>query len=276
MTDLSRLCIHMVTLNERCDFGAAVDCLARNGVMQTAPWVAKVDEIGVSAARKLLDDAGVSAVSLAPGAGLTGIGEEAGRAGIDENRRLIDMAAELGAASLVTLTGGLPEGDHDLDGARKRAFDRLAELAPHARAAGVRLALEPLHPMVCGFRSVICSVSEANDWLDQLDAPDVFGIAIDSYAVWWEGGLAGEIERAGERIANVHISDWLRDTSDVRLDRGMMGDGIIDNRLFCRRIDATGFSGPIEVEIFSARNWWQRDPDEVVETIKTRFAEHVL
>jgi sugar phosphate isomerase/epimerase len=175
---------------------------------------------------------------------------------------------------MVTITGGLPDGERDLQTARARAKEGLAELLPHARAAGVRIAFEPLHPIVCGFRSVITTLREANDWLDEIDGGDALGIAFDTYALWWEPGLEAEIKRAGGRILNFHCSDWLRDTRDVRLDRGMFGDGCIDNRHLLETVDATGFTGPVEVEIFSGHDWWQRDPDEVVATIKARYLAH--
>jgi sugar phosphate isomerase/epimerase len=267
------LCIHQVTLMESCDFRQSLECLARNSVTSTAVWRAKLEEIGVGSAARLLADTGVQAVSLCAGGLLTEPGAAASRAALDDNRRWLDAAAAIGAATMVTLTGGLPQGSRDLDAARQRAKERLVGLLPHARAAGVRLALEPLHPMVCGYRSVISTLAEANDWLDEIGAGDELGIALDSYAVWWEAGLGAEIARAGARILNFHCADWLPDTGDVRLDRGMPGDGLIDNRGIWRMVKATGFAGPIEVEIFSARNWWKRDPDEVVRTVKERVAE---
>jgi sugar phosphate isomerase/epimerase len=274
MADLSRLCIHQVTLEGRCDFRQSIDCLARNGVTMTAVWKSRLDEIGTAAGAAHLRDAGVRAVSLCFGGLLTEPGAAARRAALDDNRRRLEQAAEIGAETMVTITGGLPEGDRNLAAARARAMEGLAELLPVARAAGVKIAFEPLHPMVCGYRSVVSSLREANDWLDEIGAGDELGIAFDSYALWWEAGLEAEIARAGRRILNFHCSDWLRDTRDIRLDRGMFGDGVIDNRAILAWIDATGFAGPIEVEIFSAENWWKRDPDEVVATIKERYAAH--
>ena len=107
--------------------------------------------------------------------------------------------------------------------------------------------------------------------LDRLDADDVFGLTVDSYALWWDPALEREITRAGARLASFHVSDWLPETRDVRLDRGMPGDGLIDNRKIRSWIESTGFYGMIEVEIFSKYDWWQRDPDEVVRTIKDRY-----
>jgi sugar phosphate isomerase/epimerase len=147
----------------------------------------------------------------------------------------------------------------------------LATLVPDTRAAGGRLALEPLHHMICATRSVISTIKLANDWCDALGAEDVVGIAVDTYAVWWDPELEAGIARAGKRICAFHISDWLPDTQDLRLDRGMMGDGVIDIPAIRRMVEAAGYTGQREVEIFSARNWWKRDPDEVVRVVKERY-----
>ena len=137
------------------------------------------------------------------------------------------------------------------------------------------LAVEPLHPMICASRSVLVSLQEANDWLDEIDAGPELGLAIDVYHLWWDPNLAREIARAAPRIAAYHINDWLYDTCDLRLDRGMMGDGAIDLPRLRRWIDAAGYDGPIEVEIFSAQDWWKRPGDEVMTTLIDRFERHV-
>jgi len=274
MAAIGRLCIHQVTLEGQCDFRQSIDCLARHGVTMTAVWRSRLDEVGTAAGAAHLRDAGVRAVSLCAGGFLTEPGAPARRKALDDNRRWLEQAAAIGAATMVTLTGGLPEGSRDLATARARALEGLAEILPIARETGVKIALEPLHPMVCGYRSVLTSLRQANDWLDLLGAGDELGITFDSYALWWEADLEAEIARAGRRILNFHCSDWLPDTRDVRLDRGMLGDGVIDNRGLLRHVDATGFRGPVEVEIFSAANWWRRDPDEVVATIRERYAAH--
>lgn len=269
--DRDRLCIHQVTLLERCDFRQSVECLARNGVFKTAIWRDMLDAAGLKVAKRALADSGVDAPVFCSAGFLTASSPEAFTKALDDNRRRFEQAAELGAKVIVTLTGGLDPAAPDLDAARKRAEDGLASLAPDARAAGVRLALEPLHPMVCGLRSVLSTLADANDWLDRLDADDVFALTVDSYALWWDPALEREIARAGKRIASFHVSDWLPETRDVRLDRGMPGDGLIDNRKIRSWIERAGFDGMIEVEIFSKNDWWQRDPDEVVQTIKDRY-----
>ncbi len=271
---IDRLCIHQATLMQ-CDFKQSIDCFARNGVTQTAVWKDKLDEVGTLQGTRILRDAGVVSISLCAGGFLTASTKADQQKILDQNRRWLDQAAAIGAHSMVAITGGLAAGETDINSARKRVLDRLGELVPLAREAGVKIALEPLHPMVCGKRSVISTLGEANNMLDTLDKPDVLGIALDSYALWWDSNLQYEIARAAGRIINLHVSDWLKDTSDTRLDRGMMGDGHIDNRSIRGWVETTGFTGPSEVEIFSENVWWRCDPDELVTTIIERAARYL-
>jgi sugar phosphate isomerase/epimerase len=175
----------------------------------------------------------------------------------------------------VFVAGPVDPQDRDLAGARARALERTAALVPEARARGVMLGLEPLHPMACATRSVVSTMALANDWCDALAAEDAVGIVVDTYAVWWDPALPQEIARAGQRICAFHINDWLADTQDLRLDRGMMGDGVIDIRAIRRMVKDAGYDGLHEVEIFSARDWWTRDPDEAIRIIKKRHREVV-
>ncbi|MEC8270883.1 MAG: sugar phosphate isomerase/epimerase family protein, partial [SAR324 cluster bacterium] len=179
----------------------------------------------------------------------------------------LENAAELDVESVVVITGGLPSGIRDLKEQRLRVQEELSLLIPLAKAARVRLALEPLHPMVCGHRSVISTLSEANEILDSLDANETLGIAVDSYALWWDSSLEEQIERSGQRMFNFHVSDWLHETRDVRLDRGMPGDGIIDNRLIRSWMEKAGFQGYVEVEILSELYWWKQEPEVVLQSI---------
>jgi sugar phosphate isomerase/epimerase len=175
----------------------------------------------------------------------------------------------------VFVAGGVDPRDKDIAATRERALAGLAELVPHARSVGVKLALEPLHPMICATRSVLSTVALANEWCDRLGAEDIVGIAVDTYAVWWDPGIDAAIARAGRRIIAFHASDWLADTQDLRFDRGMMGDGVIDLPALRRGVEAAGYDGYIEIEIFSERNWWRRDPDEVIGVIKDRVQTSV-
>jgi len=267
--------INQVTTRERWTLEQAIDGYARHGVAGIGTWSDGVREMGVSQAARRIRDAGLAVTGHLVGGLLTDAEPAARRARIDDNLRVIDEAAELGARCVVTIAGGLPAGERDLVGARARALDGLAEILPAARAAGVTLGLEPLHPMICAARSVLPTLELANDWYEALagageDGGDGLGIVVDVYAVWWDPNLAREIDRANGRICAFHVSDWLAETVDLRLDRGMMGDGVIDIAGIRGMVEAAGFDGMPEVEIFSARDWWRRDPDEVVRVAMER------
>jgi sugar phosphate isomerase/epimerase len=197
----------------------------------------------------------------------------AGRqANIDDNLRAIDEAAALDADCLVLVVGGLPGSSRDIVGARQMVTDGIAAMLPHAQALGVKIAIEPLHPMYAADRACVNTIDQALD-ICELLGPNV-GVAIDVYHVWWDPYLAAAIARAGRlnRIFAHHICDWLVPTTDMLLDRGMMGDGVIDLKAIRAMIEAAGYSGPQEVEIFSKDNWWKRPGDEVLAVIKERVA----
>lgn len=190
---------------------------------------------------------------------------------LDDFAASIDMAAELQAACLTICVGGVVTGTHDLRESLKQAASIVAEMAPRAEAAGVRLALEPLNPVYGGNRSCLTTVRDALDMCLAIGSPAVT-IAVDVYHVWWDTALAAELKRAGaERIAGYHLCDWLADTRDVLLDRGMMGDGVADLKDIRRAVEDAGYAGPCEVEVFSAENWWKRDPNEVLDVCVERF-----
>lgn len=272
---IDRLSINQVTTRDQWSLVEAIDGYARHGVTAMAVWADKLREMGVGAAARRLRDAGMTVTGYCAGGDLTARDGVAARRRIDENRRMIDEAAAIGSRCLVVIGGGLDADDRDLPGARARALERVAELVPHARAAGMTLALEPLHPMVCALRSVLTTLRQANDWCDALDAGPTVGIAVDTYCVWWDPELAAQIARAAGRIVAFHVADWLPDTCDLRLDRGMPGDGVVDIAAIRKMVEATGYTGHHEVEIFSARNWWRRDPDEVVRVCVERHARSV-
>jgi sugar phosphate isomerase/epimerase len=239
-----------------------VEGCARNGITAIAPWRDIVQAVGVAKAGKLIRDAGLS-VSCYCRAGLFPAADDAGRkATLDDNRRALDEAAAIGAGSVVLIAGGLPKGSKDLAGAHRQVHDGLAALLPYARQAGVPLAIEPLHPMYAADRACVNTLAHANDLCDQLG--DGVGLAVDVYHVWWDPDLPRQIARAGKRILTYHVCDWLVPTTDLLLDRGMPGDGVIDLRTIRAMVEATGYARPIDIEIFSAENWWKRDGDEVL------------
>jgi sugar phosphate isomerase/epimerase len=189
--------------------------------------------------------------------------DEAGRrAALDDNRRAIDEAAAIGAQCLVLVVGGLPKGSRDIAGARMQVRDALHALLPYAREARVPLAIEPLHPMYAADRACVNTLAQANDLCEELG--DGAGVVVDTYHVWWDPNLEKEIARAGKNIVAYHVNDWLVPTTDLLLDRGMMGDGVIDLRAIRAMVERAGYRGHCEVEILSAAKWWKRDPDEVL------------
>ena len=275
MAEADRLSIHQVTLPPQLTTPQFLEVLARHRVPAASLWREKTRMHGVAATAKLVADLGIAMTGYCFG-GLIASPDaaEAARAR-DDVRRALDEAAELRAPCLVFVAGGVDPRDRDIAATRARVLAGLAELVPHARSVGVKLALEPLHPMICAARSVLSTMKLANDWCDRLAAEDVVGIAVDTYAVWWDPEVDREIARAGARICAFHVSDWLADTQDLRLDRGMMGDGVIDLKHLRQQVEAAGYRGHVEVEIFSQHNWWQRDADDVVRVVGERVREAV-
>ena len=247
----------------------AIEGCARAGITAIAPWRDILHACGVARAAQLLRTHDMTATALCRG-GMFPAADEAGRrAALDDNRRAVDEAAGIGAACVVLVVGGLPPGSKDIAGARRQVRDGLAALLPYARQAGVKLAIEPLHPMYAADRACVNTLGQANDLCDELG--DGLGVAVDVYHVWWDPQLAREIARAGSRIISYHVCDWLVPTTDLLLDRGMMGDGVIDLRGIRAMVEAAGFAGHCDVEIFSARDWWKRDPNEVLSVCLERY-----
>lgn len=275
MTDETRLAIHQVTFLKQWSFRESVEGLARHGIRQTAVWRDKLHEVGVDEGARILSDNGTRVTGLSVGGLTTSPDPAEWRAAVDDNRRVLEEAATIGADHVVVVAGGLLNGSRDLRGARDRALDAMAEILPDARSAGVKLGLEPLHPMICANRSVLCTLDQANRWCDILADEQAVGIVVDTYAVWWDPRLAEKLAVAGPRICAFHVNDWLLKTRDIRLDRGMMGDGVIDIRTIRHLVEWAGYTGACEVEIFSEQDWWRRDPDQVVEIIKDRFRRFV-
>ena len=279
MRDLSRgglehLALNWATVRERWNLGRAIEGCVRHGFAGIAPWREPVQAMGVKEAGRRIRDAGLR-VSGYCRAGLFPAADAAGlRAAIDDCRRAIDEAAALGAECLVILGGGMPPGSRDLPLARSQARDGIAAVLPHARERGVPLAIEPLHPMYAADRCCVSTLKHANDLCDELDPGDEggVGVAIDVYHVFWDPELEREVARAGAagRILAFHVCDWLVPTRDMLLDRGMMGDGVIDIPRIRGLVEAAGYDGLVEVEIFSKENWWRRDPDEVLAVVAER------
>jgi sugar phosphate isomerase/epimerase len=189
---------------------------------------------------------------------------------LDQAKASIDVAAALGSTVATLVSGGTEPGTKGVLESQKILAERVASLAPYAQERGIELALEPLNPMFGGNRTCLMSVRDALRVCDLVDAPNV-GVAVDVYHVWWDTTLTDSLIKAGKRILGYHLCDWLENTSDMLLDRGMMGDGVADLKRIRQAVEAAGYAGPCEVEIFSAANWWKRDPADVLDIMIDRF-----
>lgn len=265
------LVMNHATVRERMDMAAFVEACARRGLYGVSVWGDEIDRIGEARAKAVLADSGLKVLGYNRAGPLSGADAREESARLDAALREIDRAAAFGADHVMLFPGGLPGGVRDLDGRRAWLADLTSKLLEHARACGVKLALEPLHPMLCGDRTVMTSLTEANDLCDRLGAGPDIGVVIDVYHVWWDARLAAEIARTGAagRILGFHVNDWLVPTRDLVRDRGMMGDGVIDLAGIWKLVQDAGYEGPIEVEIFSDA-WAKTDPEIVLDTAAAR------
>jgi sugar phosphate isomerase/epimerase len=267
-----------LSLNQRTTAGwslrEAIDgCLAA-GLPAIGVWREPVAEVGTATAARWLRDAGLRVSSVCRGGFFTVADEAARRAAHEENLRALEESAALGAATLVLVPGGLPDGDRDLSAARQRAAEAIGDLVPAARACGVRLGIEPMHPIFAADRGVVSSLAQAVDLAEQHPA-DAVGVVVDTFHLWWEPGVLAQVARAGERIASYQIGDWITPLPpDALLSRGMVGDGHIDFAAFTAAVAATGYAGDVEVEIFNA-DLWAAPGAEVVATLARRYVELV-
>jgi sugar phosphate isomerase/epimerase len=256
------LALNTATVRKQWNLAQIIDGCARHGIRGISPWRDQVAALGLQESRRRIETENLTVTGLCRG------GFFAERNWKDDNLRAIEEAHALGAASLVLVVGGMPPGSRDLTHARQRVEECIAEILPEARAAGVPLAIEPLHPMQVG-RACVNTLEQALDMTDALGAG--VGVAVDAYHVWWDPKLRDQIARARGRILGYHICDWLPATRDLFNDRGMMGDGLIDLPLLRGWVEQAGYAGFQEVEIFSELDWWQRDPDEVLKTCLDRL-----
>jgi sugar phosphate isomerase/epimerase len=271
---LEWLSLNTATVREQWTLPEIIDACARHGIPALAPWRDQVDACGLQVARRQIRAAGLKLSGYCRG-GLFTASDAAGLTrALEDSCRAVDEACELESPCLVLVVGALPGA---LDGrpahrniglARTQVAEGIARLLEYARPLNMPLAIEPLHPMYAADRACVNTLEQALDLCDALDpaGSGALGVAVDVYHVWWDPKLEAQIRRAGQRVLAFHVCDWLTPTTDLLLDRGMMGDGIIDIRGIRGWVEAAGFAGYSEVEIFSARNWWQRPGDEVVAT----------
>jgi sugar phosphate isomerase/epimerase len=258
------LSLNTATTKKQWGLAQAIDGCVRHDIRGISPWRDQVAAMGLKNAVSSIRSNGLTVTGLCRGGFFTAKNWR------DDNRRAIEEAHALGAQCLVLVVGGLPPGSKDLAAARETVRNSISEILPEARKAGVPLAIEPLHPMQAAERACINTLEQALDVCDALG--EGIGVAVDLYHVWWDPKLEQQISRAGsKRILAYHICDWLVPTRDLLNDRGMMGDGVIDMRRIRSWIEAAGYAGFHEVEIFSELDWWQRDPDEVLRICKDRY-----
>jgi len=273
MRDLSNdralLSINAATVRQRWGLGEIIDGCARRQIGGIAPWRDQIAAYGLDKTARHIRDAGLTVTGVCRG-GMFPAADAAGlKANIEDNLRAIDEAVTLGAECLVLVVGGMPEGSKDIAGARRQVEDGIAAVLEYARTNDMPLAIEPLHPMYAADRACVNTLGQALDMCERLGQGEgkSVGVAVDVYHVWWDPDLQAQIARAGEqgRLLAFHVCDWLVPTTDMLLDRGMMGDGIIDIPAIRGWVEDAGFEGLCEVEIFSAENWWKRDPEEVLD-----------
>jgi sugar phosphate isomerase/epimerase len=262
--------INTATLGFQAPIGEVIDAVARAGFGMIAPWRREVEGNDVKAIARQIRDAGLALSGYCRSTYIPAIDAQSFRTNIEANKRALDDAATLGAPCFVMVVGSLPAGSKDLNAARRQVKEASEELVEYGHKVGVKIALEPLHPVYAADRSCLTLLSEALDWCDEIADPWI-GVAIDCYHVWWDPNLMPAIARAKNRIFAYHVCDWLVPTTDVLNDRGMMGDGIIDLKAIRSAIETAGYAGAVEVEIFSSGNWWKRSMADTLEVCHKRF-----
>jgi sugar phosphate isomerase/epimerase len=283
MRDLSQdhrwLSLNTATVRKQGSLTDIVDACARHGIRAIDPWRDQVAAVGLNTAAKAVRDAGLDVSGYCRGGMFPCDKAHRGEAR-DDNRRAVDEAAALGASCLVLVVGGLPQYSRpgsaptkDLSGAQEQVADGIAELLEYSRTMRMPLAIEPLHPMYAADRACVNSMRHALDLCERIDPArsGTLGIVVDLYHVWWDFELYRQIERCGrDRLLAFHVCDWLVPTTDLLNDRGMMGDGIVDIPRVRAAVEAIGYAGYVEVELFSNR-WWSRSMDEVLTTCIERI-----
>jgi sugar phosphate isomerase/epimerase len=269
MSLLQRLSFNQMTADPWSLEKVVSNC-AKNGISTIAVWRHKIDGDAAKASA-MIKNAGLSVSSLCRGGWFSAPTRDERRKRIEDNRLAIEEAALLGTPVLVIVSG--PANGQTLNDARATVIDGLMEVLPNAEMAGIILGVEPLHPMYAAERSVVVTLKQANDIVDQLESPSA-GVIVDAFHVWWDPDLMQQIQRAHGKIVGFHVSDWSVPLPGILMGRSMMGDGVIELRKLRQAVDAVGYTGPIEVEIFNDEIWKNAD-NGLLELTKQRFIEHV-
>lgn len=262
--------VNTATFGFQAPIRETIDAIARAGFGGISPWRREIEGQDVKAIAQHIRDAGLKVTGYCRSTYIPALTGAEFDANIQANYRALDDAATLGANSFMIVSGT----SKDLALARAQVAEALGLLSNYAKQLGVKIALEPLHPVYAVDRSCINLLSQALDVCDQINAPNL-SVCLDAYHTWWDPNLARDIARAGTRISGFHVSDWLSPTTDTLNDRGMMGDGVIDLKAIRQLVEAAGFDGLVEVEIFSTGNWWIKPIEETLQVLKERFATFV-
>lgn len=270
-TDVSKLCVHTIT-TKPWKIDEAAKNYASLGITGITVWRDALNGYSIKETANMLRDHNLTVVSLCRGGFFPSKENIKRREAIDENKKAIDEANELGTAMMVLVCGS--DSTQSLEDSRKQIRDGIGEILPYAQSAGVKLAIEPLHPMYADSRSAINTLAQGNDLAEELNSPWV-GVAIDVYHLWWDPSLQKEIKRCGENenLMAFHICDWKVPTSDFLFDRGLMGEGCIPIKQIRTWVEDAGFDGFNEVEIFSTQ-YWQEDQTDFLKKIVKAYKEH--
>ena len=269
--ELSRLCIHTIT-TKPWKIEEAANYFSSAGIKGITVWRDALEGRNIKVTGKLLRDNDLDIVSLCRGGFFPSKDASKRKMAIDDNRKAIEEAVELGTSMIVLVCGADP--NQSMEDSRKQIHDGIAMILPDAMAAKIKLAIEPLHPMYADTRSAINTLAQANEMAEALNSP-FLGVAIDVYHLWWDPNLESEIKRCGrnKNLFAFHICDWKTPTSDLLFDRGLMGEGCIPIKKIRDWVEATGFKGYNEVEIFST-SYWKEDQSEFLKKIIKAYTEH--
>jgi sugar phosphate isomerase/epimerase len=272
------LSLNTATVRKQGDLVQIIETCARHGIRAIDPWRDQVAAVGLDRAVRAVRDTGLELSGYCRGGMFTADAEHRLQAR-DNNRRAVDEASALGAPCIVLVVGGLPQysrpgsvATKDIAAARTQVEDAIAEMMEYAQGARMPLAIEPLHPAYAADRACVNTTKQALDICDRLDPQrsGALGLALDVYHIWWDPEVLPQISRAGkDRLLAFHVCDWLVPTKDILNDRGMMGDGVIDIKHLRNAVEAQGFAGYSEIEIFS-NDWWEKPMDEVLRTCIAR------
>ncbi|MYL59154.1 TIM barrel protein [Virgibacillus halodenitrificans] len=267
---LNNLSLNQIT-TDNWNLQEAVEGCLRAEVPWIAPWRHKVHELGLAESKRIIQSSGLKVSSLCRGGMFPASTAEQRQKNLDDNRLAVEEAAELGTDVLVLVCGSAP--DKDIDTSRKWVEEGIEKLVPFAESHGVKLAIEPLHPMYAADRSVVVTLDQANTIAEKFD-PKQVGVIVDVFHVWWDPDLYNQIKRAQNNILGFHVSDWIVPVPDMFKGRGMMGDGVIEIRRIRNAVEKAGYQGPIEVEIIN-QSIWDQPGDEVLSKMKKSYLEHV-